>query len=59
MASFAVDDLTYGPTTQALCAAWVETQLELRDSSKTIRYIGVNPISRDRDLCVACIIIDT
>lgn len=59
MASFTVDDLTYGPGTLAQCAAWVETQLELRDSTKTIRLVSINPISRDRDQCVATIIIDT
>jgi hypothetical protein len=59
MAAYAVDDLTYGPATLALCAAWVETQLETYDDAKTIRLVEINPISRDRDLCVAAIIIDT
>ena len=60
MASFYVDDYTYGPATLALCAAWVETTLEaISDSTRTIHYIGINPVSRDRDLCVAAIIINT
>ena len=59
MATYAVDDLTYGPATMALCAAWVETQLETYDTGKTIRYCGINPVNRDRDLCVAALIIDS
>jgi hypothetical protein len=60
MATYAVDDLTYGPATLALCAAWLETQLELLDSTlNPIRHIGIKPVARDRDLCIAVLVTDT
>ena len=61
MAGYEVTDLTYGPATLALCAAWLETQLELLDSTNNpIKLITIEPVSRDRDLCVAALItVDT
>ena len=58
MAAYAVDDLTYGPATLAQCAAWLETKIELYDAAKNIHLACIHPISRDRDLCVAALIID-
>ena len=58
MANFAVHDYTTSPGTHAEVAALLETKLETIDDAKTIRLIAINPLSRDRDLCVGVLIYD-
>ncbi len=59
MANYAVDDFSTALGTHAEVLALLETQLETVDDTKTIRMIGINPTSRDRDQCVGFIIYDT
>ncbi|MHC4310886.1 MAG: hypothetical protein ACYSW3_00260 [Planctomycetota bacterium] len=59
MPNYAVEDFSTSLGTHAEVLAEMETELETVDDTKTIRMIGISPLSRDRDRCVGFIIYDT
>lgn len=59
MANYAVEYYTTGPDPLATVAKAIHDKLETIDATKTIYLVAINPVSRDRDLCIGVIVYAT